>query len=107
MWEDVIHTLDGPLCLTDAQWAKMEPQCLGKPTGPAKRETSLETCLSWLDLKWAAGQHNGAASWRSLRAQGFRGSLRVVTEWVTRRRRAEKPMPTRFTACYRPEPSRG
>jgi transposase len=46
--------------------------------------------LSWLDLQWAAGRHNGAALWRSLQAQGFRGSLRIVTEWATRRRRAEK-----------------
>ena len=24
------------LCLTDAQWAKMEPHCLGKPTDPGR-----------------------------------------------------------------------
>ena len=34
--------------------------------------------------------HNGAELWRRLRAiAGFRGSLRVVAEWATRRRRAE------------------
>jgi transposase len=54
------------------------------------RETSLETYLPWLDLQWVAGHRNGAALWRSLQTQGFRGSLRVVTEWATRRRRAEK-----------------
>ncbi|RJG52585.1 ISL3 family transposase [Sphingobium terrigena] len=54
------------------------------------RETSLETYLPWLDQQWAAGRHNGAALWRSLQAQGFRGSLRVVTEWATRRWRADK-----------------
>lgn len=54
------------------------------------RETSLEAYLPWLDLQWATGHDNGAALWRSLRAQGFRGSLRVVTEWATRRRRADK-----------------
>jgi transposase len=54
------------------------------------RETSLEPWLPWLDQQWAAGRHNGAALWRSLQTQGFRGSLRVVTEWATRRRRAEK-----------------
>lgn len=54
------------------------------------RETSLEAYLPWLDRQWAAGRQNGAALWRSLQAQGFRGSLRVVTEWATRRRRAEK-----------------
>jgi transposase len=53
------------------------------------RETSLEPHLPWLDQQWAAGCHNGAELWRSLQTQGFRGSLRVVTEWATRRRRAE------------------
>ncbi|PNB04762.1 transposase, partial [Pseudomonas sp. FW306-2-11BA] len=28
--------------------------------------------------------------WRRLKARGFRGSLRVISEWATRRRRAEK-----------------
>ena len=54
------------------------------------RESSLESYLPWLDAHWAAGHRNGAELWRSLRGEGFRGSLRVVTEWATRRRRAEK-----------------
>jgi transposase len=53
------------------------------------RESSLEPWLPWLDVQWAAGRRNGAELWRGLRDQGFRGSLRVVTEWATRRRRAE------------------
>src|SRR3546814_13010514 len=32
----------------------------------------------------------GAALWRRLKKQGFRGSLRVVTEWATRRRQSER-----------------
>lgn len=54
------------------------------------RESSLEIYLPWLDAQWAAGERNGAALWRRLKGQGFRGSLRVVTEWVTRRRRADQ-----------------
>jgi len=54
------------------------------------RESSLEAHLPWLDIRWAAGIRNGAALWRELRDLGFRGSLRVVTEWATRRRRAEQ-----------------
>jgi transposase len=54
------------------------------------RESSLELYLQWLDEQWAAGQHNGSALWRRLRQHGFRGSLRVVSEWATRRRKAEK-----------------
>jgi transposase len=33
---------------------------------------------------------NAATLWRSMRHRGFQGSLRVVTEWATRRRRAER-----------------
>lgn len=54
------------------------------------RESSLEPHLSWLDAQWTAGHHNGADLWRRLKSLGFRGSLRVVTEWATRRRKAEK-----------------
>jgi transposase len=54
------------------------------------RESSLEHHLPWLDAQWAAGHHNGADLWRRLKVLGFRGSVRVVTEWATRRRRAEK-----------------
>src|SRR5215469_8179472 len=54
------------------------------------RESSLELYLPWLDVRWAAGDRNGAALWRQLQEQGFRGSLRVVTEWATRRRKADR-----------------
>jgi len=54
------------------------------------RQSSLDLYLPWLDAQWTAGYQNGAELWRGLLAQGFRGSLRVVGEWATRRRRAEK-----------------
>jgi transposase len=54
------------------------------------RESSLERYLPWLDEQWAAGHRNGADLWRCLTKRGFQGSLRVVSEWATRRRRAEK-----------------
>jgi len=54
------------------------------------RESSLEPYLPWLDAQWAAGARNGTELWRQLRGQGFRGCLRVVSEWATRRRRSEK-----------------
>ena len=44
------------------------------------RESSLELHLPWLDQQWAAGRRNGAELWRTLQAQDFRGSLRVVFE---------------------------
>jgi transposase len=54
------------------------------------RQISLDLYLPWLDEQWLAGCRNGAELWRLLTARGFRGSLRVVTEWATRRRRAER-----------------
>ena len=54
------------------------------------RESSLELYLPWLDARWAAGERNGAALWRQLRKQGFRGCMRVVSEWATRRRQADR-----------------
>src|SRR6266849_3784288 len=53
------------------------------------RSNILEPHLARLDAEWSAGCRNGAELWRRLRAGGFRGSLRVVAEWATRRRRAE------------------
>lgn len=52
--------------------------------------SSLEPYLARLDADWSASCHNGAELWRRLKAEGFRGSLRVVTEWATRRRRSER-----------------
>ena len=54
------------------------------------RQSTLEAHLPWLDAQWDAGVRNAAALWRGMRAQNFRGSARVVAEWATRRRRAEK-----------------
>ena len=54
------------------------------------RESSLELYLPWLDAQWVEGCRNGAALWRRLKQQGFRDCLRVVTEWATRRRQADR-----------------
>lgn len=54
------------------------------------RQSSLEAHLPWLDAQWEGGVRNAAALWRQLRTQGFRGSARVVAEWATRRRQADK-----------------
>ncbi len=54
------------------------------------RESSLELHLPWLDARWAAGDRNAAALWRQLKQEGFRGCMRVVSEWATRRRKVDK-----------------
>ncbi|MFB0490877.1 transposase [Methylobacterium sp. OAE515] len=54
------------------------------------RQSSLDAYLPWLDAEWDAGSRNATELWRRAKGQGFRGSLRVVGEWATRRRRAEQ-----------------
>ena len=54
------------------------------------RQSTLDAHLPFLDAQWTEGCRNGAELWRRLQVQGFQGSLRVVGEWTTRRRRAEK-----------------
>jgi transposase len=53
------------------------------------RMSSLDPFLTQLETAWVAGSQNGAALWRAMRTNGFTGSLRVVTEWATRRRKDE------------------
>lgn len=59
------------------------------------RESSLTPWLPRLEQEWNGGCRNGAELWRRLRADGFRGSLRIVGEWATRQRRAEQAAPNR------------
>ena len=54
------------------------------------RQNSLERQLPLLDELWSADCRKGAELFRRLRSSGFHGSLRVVTEWTTRRRRADQ-----------------
>ena len=53
------------------------------------RMNSLEPFLARLEAPWAGGNHNGATLWRAMKAEGFTGSLRVITEWATRQRQDE------------------
>ncbi|MHC2623958.1 transposase [Bradyrhizobium huanghuaihaiense] len=59
------------------------------------RQSSLDVHLPRLDEQWASGCRNGAELWRRLKGRGFRGSLRVISEWATRRRRAERTRHTK------------
>ena len=54
------------------------------------RSSILEPYLVRLGAEWESGCRNGAELWRRLRTAGFRGGVRVVAEWATRRRRNEK-----------------
>lgn len=54
------------------------------------RLSSLDPFLTQLDEDWATGCRNGAALWRRAKLAGFAGGLRVIAEWVTRRRNDER-----------------
>lgn len=54
------------------------------------RQSSLDAWSLALEAEWSAGCGVGAELWRRLKVSGFAGSLRVVSEWTTRRRRDEK-----------------
>ena len=53
------------------------------------RESSLDAFAVTLEAEWTAGCRMGAELWRRLRTKGFSGSLRVVSEWATRKRHDE------------------
>ena len=54
------------------------------------RESTIDACESFLDAQWMGGCRKGPELWRRLKEHGFHGSLRVVGERATRRRRAQK-----------------
>ncbi|MGO9774174.1 MAG: helix-turn-helix domain-containing protein [Roseiarcus sp.] len=53
------------------------------------RASSLEAWTERLELGWNGGCRNASTLWRAIRAEGFGGSLRVISEWATRKRRDE------------------
>jgi len=53
------------------------------------RASSLNTLRQTLDQGWEGGCRNGSALWRTIRALGFKGSLRIVSKWETRKRHDE------------------
>jgi transposase len=59
-----------------------------QPEPHRPRMHSLDPWRGLLERRWAGGCRNGAQLWRELRAAGFTGGLRAVTEWATRQRLA-------------------
>lgn len=57
------------------------------------RESSVTPWLARLEREWSGGCRNSAELWRRLKMEGFGNSLRVVGEWATRQRRAERALP--------------
>lgn len=57
------------------------------------RQSSLDPWQLRLEADWDGGCRNGSELWRRLRAAGFKGGLRIVMEWATKRRRDEKTGP--------------
>ncbi len=89
--KDAVHSIKGIVRQTRHS-RKLVRQAVRGARGDVfrVRQSSLAAYLPVLDAEWAAGCRNGAELWRRLANQGFQGSLRVVTEWTTRRRRADQ-----------------
>jgi transposase len=64
---------------------------------PRRRSPSLAPFQETLEREWINGCRNGAELHRRLTTAGFTGSLRVVTEWATRRRREEAALAKRVS----------
>ena len=63
----------------------------GGPEFRPVRPSTLDPYRTLLRRRWTEGCRNGAQLWRELREAGFRGSLRVVTEWTNRQRLSPGP----------------
>jgi transposase len=74
--------------------------CGGRSDVFRPRRSSLAPFQETLEREWINGCRNGAELHRRLTTTGFAGSLRVVTEWATRRRREEAALAKRvFRKC--------
>jgi transposase len=80
-------------CLTDAQWAKMELHCLGKPSDPGRtggdNRLFVEAVLwiartgsPWQDLPSLFGK------WNTVFQRGGSGNLNARDKWNSRLRSA-------------------
>ncbi len=69
---------------TVRRWVRGEQPEVYRP-----RMHSLDPWRSVLERRWAEGCRNGARLWRDLRDAGFKGGMRVVTEWANRQRLLE------------------
>jgi transposase len=85
---------------TVRRWVRGEQPELRRP-----RMHSLDPWRLVLERRWAEGCRNGARLWRDLRDAGFKGGMRVVTEWASRQRPSaleQQPGPTRASAVQPP-----
>jgi len=85
---------------TVRRWVRSELPELHRP-----RTHSLDPWRAVLERRWAEGCRNGAQLWRHLRDAGFKGGMRVVTEWASRQRLAapkQQPGPTPASAVQPP-----
>jgi len=75
---------------TVRRWVRGEQPELHRP-----RMHSLDSWRAVLERRWTEGCRNGAQLWRDLRDLGFKGGMRVVTEWTNRQRLTEPERQTR------------
>ncbi len=81
-----------------ARWCAASFGASARTSSASARARSSRGFPGWTPNGPAAARP-GAELWRRRRTAGFRGSLRVVTEWATRRRRSETAPDGRPRKC--------
>jgi transposase len=65
------------------------PTCPERARHP-RRANSLDPFEPYLRERWAQGYHNALGLWREIREQGFAGTSRTVSRFVTYLRQQER-----------------
>jgi transposase len=64
-----------------------------------RRDSVLDPYVAYLQKQWDAGCHNGVQLWREIRALGFPGTCRMVSNWVVLHRELELGRPSAY-GCH-------
>jgi transposase len=62
----------------------------------SRRVSLLDPSVAHLQKRWDEGCHNGAQLWREIRARGFPGTRRMVSNWVVLRRELQLGRPSAY-----------
>ena len=71
-----------------------------------RRGSSVDLHAEHLEQRWREGCRNAAQLWREVQQQGFRGRLRTVQRWASRRRGMDPAAPGAGLATAWPMPSK-
>lgn len=70
-----------------------------EPAARKRRPSMLEPFVDYLTRRWHEGCRNAVQLWREIRARGYPGTRRQVTQWVYERRASPaRTTPTKYVA---------